>query len=99
MLLYNNFNYFGQEFSLELLLYLLSQPFFRFFFHWSYSLRSVFHIIIYVLVSTVKQNKESSNFNNNIQNDSATNITSGRISSYTLKEINDNLPNDRILNK
>lgn len=47
LLVYNHYATFSQEFSLELSLYLLNKPFFRFFFHWSYNLRHLFHTLLF----------------------------------------------------
>lgn len=60
IILYNHFNFFVKEFSLELILYLLSKYFFKFFFHWSYNLRKIFHTLIYAKVHMLKE-KESGN--------------------------------------
>jgi hypothetical protein len=50
LLVYNHYATFSQEFSLEFSLYLLSKPFFRFFFHWSYNLRHLFHTILFTRI-------------------------------------------------
>lgn len=60
ILLYNHFNYFCLEFSLELILYLMSKYFFRFFFHWSFSLRETFHTLIYTKVHMLREKEEGS---------------------------------------
>jgi len=45
---------FIKEFILELMLYLLSGNFFKFFFHWSYNLRNIFHVLV---CTFIKKNK------------------------------------------
>ena len=54
IILYNHFNFFVPEFSLELILYLLSRYFFKFFFHWSHNLRRIFHTLIYAKVHMLR---------------------------------------------
>ena len=58
IILYNHFNYFSPEFSLELILFLMSKYFYRFFFHWSYNLRRVFHTLIFVKVHILREKEE-----------------------------------------
>lgn len=58
IILYNHFNFFVNEFSLELILFLMSKYFFKFFFHWSYSLRKIFHTLIYAKVHMLKVKEE-----------------------------------------
>jgi len=45
---------FAIEFSLELMLYLMSGNFFKFFFHWSHNLRNIFHALVCTFVRKFK---------------------------------------------
>ena len=58
IILYNHFSYFSPEFSLELILFLLSRYFYQFFFHWSYNLRRVFHTLVFVKVHILREKEE-----------------------------------------
>lgn len=58
IILYNHFNFFSPEFSRELILFLMSRYFFKFFFHWSFNLRRVFHTLIYVKVHVLREKEE-----------------------------------------
>lgn len=60
IILYNHFNYFVPEFSMELILYLLSKYFFKFFFHWSHYLRKIFHTLVYAKVHMLREKEEGS---------------------------------------
>lgn len=60
ILIYNHLYVFSQEFALELCLFLLSRCFFRFFFHWSFNLRHIFHTVLTVrVIRFVEEKKES----------------------------------------
>lgn len=50
LFIYDNFKSFSQEFTLELSLYLMNKMFFRFFFHWSYNLREMFHMLVFIKI-------------------------------------------------
>lgn len=60
IILYNHFNHFVPEFSMELILYLLSKYFFKFFFHWSRNLRIIFHTLVYAKVHMLREKEEGS---------------------------------------
>jgi hypothetical protein len=58
IILYNHFSFFSPEFSLELILFLMSRYFYRFFFHWSFNLRRVFHTYLFVRVHILREKEE-----------------------------------------